>query len=494
MKKANYIQEDNNQKGYILLGVMVLTGLAMLVSSSMLQTSESSNKVRYVLKKDAENFYNVESTINKVTAWLQENSANMVGGFKKDSFESNFNLSSPSGASNQGEAFIIPTMVKMKGSGEAVQLTNNAFFGSSAFPTTSNLVTGASFNPVTAFQSMDFGNDVSVRLLMVWATETNGNYQPIFRIDAVTGSDPERGVHGINFIKSSLVTANGGIGYYSQAAPFSTGSPNNQCWSYKFTWNEGTQTWSRGAPRSNCIITSRSNISLKSAIHGSVASLVNNGVQLNGGSVSGDVCAGPGCPVSFTLPNEPSWDDRCGGVPQVNITAASANHLIASGDTLASQCFHTISIGANRGVRFTTPDKPYYIKNLLPQNNSNSRIHFDTVTPDKKYQLYIDNLANGSINGNQLVGTNLAPHQLEIYITAGGLLRLNGTAALHGIITGNVGHTIELLGNFSFYGALRSNTVQVNGNAVLGYDEDLGGEPVLTDINYTLYKASQRYR
>ena len=74
------------------------------------------------------------------------------------------------------------------------------------------------------------------------------------------------------------------------------------------------------------------------------------------------------------------------------------------------------------------------------------------------------------------------------------LFNINGTASMNGIIVGTQNHTIEHSGNFKFYGALRSNAVNVIGNATLGYDEDIGGTPVLSDINFTLYKASQRYR
>jgi hypothetical protein len=262
----------SGEKGYVLLGILALTGITMMVASSMLQSSASSSKTRYVVRKDAENFYNVESSINKVTAWLQANSKNIVSVFTENGFNAYFSQDiSPSSGSNQGSAFVVPTMIKMNGSNNAVQLTNNSFFGSSAFPSTSNINSGTAFNATQSFDSTDFGNNVSVRLLLVAAQETDGNYQPVFRIDAVTGADPERGVHGINFVKSSLYTTNIGAGYYAEHASFTTGNPNNQCWSYNYTWNENSQSWSRGAPRTNCDISARSNITLKSAIHGNVA-------------------------------------------------------------------------------------------------------------------------------------------------------------------------------------------------------------------------------
>jgi hypothetical protein len=119
---------------------------------------------------------------------------------------------------------------------------------------------------------------------------------------------------------------------------------------------------------------------------------------------------------------------------------------------------------------------------------------FATTGPGNKYTIYVDNFVGGSINGNQLVATNLAPNQLEIYVTTDGTLTLNGTASMNGVITMTENSTIRHNGNFPFYGAYRAGAVNVIGNAVLGYDEGIVGTPSLSDINFTLYKASQRYR
>lgn len=383
----------------------------------------------------------------------------------------------------------------MNGTNNAVQLTNNSYFGASAFPTSTNIDTNATFDAASAFATADFGENVNVRLLMVWALATDGHYQPIFRIDAVTGGEgPDHGVHGVNFIKSSLVTGDSGIGYYSQTGDFSTGTPNNECWSYQYTWNAGTSTWTRGAARSNCLILSQDDIILRSAIHGSVMTNKPNGISLSGGSISGSQCANPGC-VSYTLPVNPTWAVRCAGAPIVDVTIASAVQNLTSGAALAQQCYRNVTVPSNRRVNFATVNHPYYIQNLILQNNSNSRMSFSTSGPGNKYMIYADNFNGGSINGNLMISTNLAPHQLEIYLTQGGTtFTLNGTATINAVFVGTNTTTIRHNGNFPFYGAYRANTVQVLGNATLGYDEALGGSPVLTDINFTLFKASQRYR
>ena len=487
-------KRQRKEGGYVLLGILLLLALGLVVTAGMLQSATGTLSTRKVTESNTKNFYDVERTINMVTAWLQDNSKNLVNAFNSSNFSNNFDLGDPVAGVNEGTAFAVPTLVKMKGTNNAVQLTNSAFFGTSAFPQTTNIDTNASFDAVSAFEGANFGTGVNVRLLMVWALATDGHYQPIFRVDAVTGgSEPEHGVHGLNFIRSSLLTGPGGVGFYASGGGLETGSPNNVCWSYKYSWDAGTNAWNRGAARSNCIVLGRAGIALKSAIHGSVLTNQDEGITLNGGSVSGTMCQHAGC-HSYSLPVVPDWQARCGGEAAVTVVAAANPTNLVSGDALSQQCYQDVTIPSNKTINFATADKPYYIKNLVPQNNSNSKITFTTVGPGHKYILYVDNLANGAINGNQLVATNLAPNQLEIYITKGGTLILNGTASMNGVITGREDLLIKHAGNFPFYGAYRAGTVKVIGNATLGYDEALGSAPALTDISFSLYKASQRYR
>ncbi len=480
-------------RGSALLGVIAVLAIAMIITAGLLTSSTGTLAARRVVESNAKNFYEVERTINTVAAWLQSNSKNIVRAFDSANFSTNFDLGDPVAGANEGSAFAVPTLLKMHGTNNAVQLTNDSYFGTSAFPTTTNIETNAAFNAVSAFQSADFGTNAKVRLLVVWALATNGHYQPIFRIDALTGGNgPEHGVHGINFLKSALVTGNSGVGYYADDGDFATGNGNNDCWSYQYSWDAATTTWSRGAARSNCLVTGQDDIELKSAIHGSVMTNKAHGINLDGGSISGTRCEGSGC-VGYTLPPAIPYNTSCSGIAGQSITAG-VDTPVSSGAALAQQCFLSITVGSNKSVILNTPNVPYYIKTLTLQNNSNSKLKFATVGPGNKYILYVDSFAGGQVNGNQLVATNLAPNQLEIHLTKAGTMTLNGTAVMNGVFIGNLDHTIKHLGNFRFYGALRSNAVQVTGNATLGYDEALGGSPGLTDINFTLYKASQRYR
>lgn len=485
------------QSGNSILGVLFIMVIGLIITAGMLRTSASTLSTRRVIESNTENFFEVEKTINAVAAWLQQNSKNIVTAFTSANFSSNFDLGDPVAGDNEGTAFAVPTMLKMSGTNNAVQLTNSSYFGSSSFPATTNIETSASFDATTAFAGADFGTNVAVRLLVVWALETDGNYQPIFRVDAITGNgDPEHGVHGINFIKSALVTSDTGIGYYADDGDFQTQTSNNECWSYQYSWNTATSTWSRGAPRSNCLITGQDDIQIKSAIHGSVMTNKYHGINLDGGSISGTKCEGAGC-VSYTLPALDEWAVSCAGQPIRDITATGDDGSptdLTSGPTRAEQCYRTVTVPSNKTIKFVTANQPYYIKSLNLQNNSNSRMRFETFGPGNKFTMYVDSFSGNKINGNQMISTNLAPNQVEVNLPKAGTLTLNGTASMNGVFIGNLDHTIKHSGNFTFYGALRSNAVEVTGNALLGYDEGLGGSPALTDINFTLYKASQRYR
>lgn len=492
MKRA-MLHPGQEESGYTLVAVVVVTAFCLILTGAMLQYSGNSSRIRTITTSNTKNYYEVEKTINSVTAWMQQNSKNLVNAFNSTNFSTNFDMGAPSIGDNVGSSFQVPTLIKMKGTNHSVQLTNNSFFGTSYFPTTTNIDTSASFNAVSAFTSQNFGN-VAIRVLVVWARSTDGHYQPVFRIDAITGSDPQRGVHGINFVRSDLVfSTSGGLGYYSDLGDFQTSTPNNTCNSFQWTWNAGTSTWTRGASRTNCYLYGKDDMTFKGKIWGNVLTRKSGGLDApSQANISGTKCQGTSC-HSYTLPPQTPWATSCSGGNQGNVTAGTPTNL-SSGSTRNLQCWDTITIGSNKTLNISNPDYPYYIKTLTFQNNSNSKLTFTTVGPGKKYTLYVNSFAGGSFNGNQFAATNLAPNQVELNITADGTLTMNGTAIIHGVINTTANFTVTLNGNFAFYGAIRSNAISVIGNAIFNYDEALGSGSTLSDLQFSLYKASQRYR
>ena len=535
-----------SSRGYILVLSMIVLSLGTLVAFGLLRSASNSLAEVGVGKQNAKNFYEVERTINTTTAWLQRNSKNIISAFTGTNFTTNFDIGTATNGANTGTGFPYPTLIKAKSTTNAIQLVNDSYFGTSSFPVTANIDTGVAYNAATDFAAQNFGTGSRVRVLLVWALATDGNYEPIFRIDVINGgTSAERGVHGFNFIKSAFVTGAAstaapaatpspavyaGAGYYGGTGDFTTGSPNNDCWSYVYTWNSVTSQWTRGAQQSNCLITSVDDISLRGAIHGDAKTSKTAGMNAaTQALVSGAKCMGAGC-VTYTLPSPYTWASVCGGNTRdvtagttvaAGITTSGSVTTITSGTTAAEYCYRDITVGSNRTINFGTTDtsaapRQYYIRNIIFGNSSNARMSFNNstgaasplgVAPGNKYIVNVESLGS-SINGNNMVGTNLAPSQLELNIIKAGSLTLNGTATMNAILTGNTSHTITHSGNFRYYGAYRSGTVSVSGNATLGFDEAISVPPAsippvgtpapttatIADINFALFKTSQRYR
>lgn len=494
--------KTQDEKGYVLVGVLFIMAIGLFISGRMLENTSTGLKTRALVKTQAQYQYECEETLNRVVAWLQDNSKNIVTAFTGTNFENNFDMSSPTEGDNDGEHFQVPTMVKMAGTNDSVLLSNNSFFGTAAFPATTNIDTNVAFDAAASFQSANLGS-ANARAVLMWARATDGNYEPIFRVDAVTGNNPDRGAHMYTYVTSQLVVdadAGGGggptgIGFYTETGALETQTGNNQCYSYMWT-HDGT-SWSKGAPRSNCVVASKSTISLKSSINGNALSTTNNGVTLVAptGAVSGTVCETAGC-HNYTLNAFQNWTDTCAASSQGNLTITGATSL-ASGPALANQCWETVTIDNNSTLTLTDKDNPYRFKTLVFQNNSNSRLALVNMVAGEKVTIYADDFAGGSVNGNQLFNTNNSPQNLLVNITGTADVLLNGTAVIQAHIVAPL-VAMTLNGNFNFHGAIEASSMNVLGNSKFNYDENIILEgvspPELSDIAFTIKKASQRYR
>lgn len=488
-----------NERGYLLIGVMLLTFIALVLTAGMLQMSATNTKTRALVKTQAEYYYEAEETLNRAVAWLQANSKNLVGAFVAANFANNFDLrTAPATGANEGEFFKVPSMVAIKGGANSPMLSNNEFFGEAAFPATKNIDTGAAFDAVSAFRSADLGK-ANARAVVIWARATNGDYAPIFRVDAVTGNNPDRGAHTFTYVYSKLETSSptggkDGIGFFTQTLPLTTKTGNNRCDSYAWTYTSGSG-WSKGAPRANCIVASNSTISLEGRISGDALSNVSNGVSVNRpkGEVSGTICGSSGC-HSHSISALSTWSDTCSTASQGNKTITGIVQL-GSGSQLSQQCWDTITIEPNATLVLTDTDNVYRFRQLLFQNNSNSKLQFPLIEPGKHVELFVDNLANGTINGNQFVNTNNAPKTVKINITSDQEFKMNGTADINAHIFAPLSK-VEHLGTFNYHGAIEASGFAVTGNGTFNYDEGINEPlaPTVSDMKLSLKKASQRYR
>lgn len=471
-----------NDRGYAMLGVLFLLILGGIISTGLIMSSGTAIKTRALVKVRTERFYEVEETMNKVVNWLQANSKNIVTAFDSKHFSDNFTIGDPAEGSNEGQQFKIPSMVKMRGTTNSVMLSNNSFFGTSAFPITTNVDSAASFDAANSFKNADLGK-ANARIVLMWARSSNGNYEPIFRIDAVTGNNPDRGVHTYTYVHSTLVTSGGGKGFFG-ANHINLGTPNNDCYSLKYT-NTGNG-WNSGAQQSNCQISSNGIINIKSKVYGTASSKQDPGVILNnGGNVSGAICQSASCTTS-ALPAVNSWATYCPGNTN-DIMAGNLTTLSTAG------CFRDITIPNGNVVNFTDYNNPYYLR-TLNFKGAQGNITFGTIPSGKKITLYMEVPdLNYTLNGNRLINTNNAPHQVEIIYTGVTPLRLNGTSAISAnIIAPNA--SVEVQGNFNYFGGIQALALDVTGNARLFYDEGLGANPTVSDLHYALKKTGQRYR
>lgn len=468
--------------GYVLVGVLILVALAGVVSVGMLDSAKATAKTRAIVKTRSNYYYEVEQTLNSVVTWLQDNSKNLTGGFTADEFEGNYTLGTPSIGENEGEHFQTPTLVKVTGTNDTPMLSNNEFFGTSNFPNTKNIDTNADFDPVASFQAANIG-PANARLVLVWAQEGADSYRPIFRIDVLTGNNPDRGVHSFSYVYSKLTTGNFTPGFYGKTT-FETGSPNNECYSY--LWEHNGTTWNKGAARGNCTVGSDGLVSLKSKINGTASTVQDDGIQLlpPGGQAT-EYCDGSSC-HNVNMPDPGPWSTYCADT--------SPSPTIASNTTYATgACYKNITINNNRTLSLTSTATPYYIKSL-DFKGAASNLKFGTIPPNEKVRVYVETIVGNSLNGNRVLnmGTN-APHQVELIYLGTAALTLNGTMDMGLILIAPYAH-VKVNGTFTMDGGVIANSLEIGGNARINFVENYGAAPSLSDMSFTLRKASQRYR
>lgn len=478
-----------SEKGYMLLGVLFVLSLSLMVTSGLMSATASHAKVRATVKIQADSYYKVEETLAKVSSWMQDNSKYLLTPFTQANFNTNFDLGTPSNGDNEGLDFSVPTMVKMKSTNDSVMLSNNAFFGESAFPATTHFDTGASFDAVSEFANADFGQ-ANARVILIWARSTAGNYEPIFRVDVITGNNPDRGVHSFSYLYSTLASvASSAVGFYGKDG-FSTQTSNNKCASYQYTYASGA--WTRGAVKSNCYIASDQNINVKSQISGTVLTNLDNGVTLfsPSGAVSGTICEGAGC-HAYAPTALSAWSTTC-ATNQGDLTINSNTTLTPSGSAPAQNCWQDITVNANKTLTFDSLTYEYHIRKLWIKGSG--RIAFPVVPEGSQIKIYVEEIVGDNLNGNMLVNTNNAPNTLKIFYTGTNSFTFNGTASIHTFFDAPYAD-VTLNGNFNYYGGVTSKTLDIKGNASFYYDEANGGSaPALSDMNFAIRKASQRYR
>ena len=503
-------------RGNSMISLMAIMTISLAVVSGLLGDSASTAKAKAITDDRSDQFYEVEHAIGSVGAWLQSHSSDIIGAFVDSHYTTNFSEGAPSVGANDTGEFTLLTKLKIAGTSDSVLLTNDESFGESAFPTTTNIKTGAAFDPVSDFESTfskeSGATNVSVRATLIWAENANTNgYAPIFRVDALTGSNPNKGVHSYAYAVSQLIT---------QTTPPVTATQYNNmgffgrdlfavkrsCWSYN--WSIVGGVWIQGTKASNCSIGSNTVFSREhnqALINGIARTTSTSDDAIPEGFVTGQTCAGAGC-HNYTLPTYSNWAVLCNGLPTATNAPAEPSRGVcytnASGVTLKALDKATAPSGDARL-------DSYLFKNVNGSmtfaSTTVSGASAITKTGIHPVVIYVDRFnspATDKITGDTVINNTLAPHQVDIRYVGTNSFSDQGNVNLRAMLTApNV--TVTLTGNSSIYGALRAAGIDNQGSGEFYYDENIGpasseviisgGVPTVTGANFSLNKASLHY-
>jgi hypothetical protein len=503
-------------RGNSMISLMAIMTISLAVVSGLLGDSASTAKAKAITDDRSDQFYEVEHAIGSVGAWLQSHSSDIIGAFVDANYATNFSEGAPSVGANDTGEFTLLTKLKMAGTSDSVLLTNDDSFGESAFPATTNIKTGAAFDAVSAFESTfskeSGATNVSVRATLVWAENANSNgYAPIFRVDALTGSNPNKGVHSYAYAVSQLITQTtppvtatqyDNMGFFGR----DVFAVKRSCWSYNWAISGGV--WVQGTKASNCSVGSNAAFTREhnqALINGIARTNSSDNDAIPDGFVTGQTCAGAGC-HNYALPAYPNWTVLCSGLPTVANAPASPSRGVcytnATGVTLKALDSATAPSGDSRL-------DSYLFKNvngsMTVANTTVLGASAITKTGIHPLVVYVDRFNSPStdkITGNTVINNTLAPYQFDLRYVGSTAFSDQGNVTLRAMLTApNV--TVTLTGNSSIYGALRAAGIENQGSGEFYYDENIGpasseviisgGVPEVTGANFSLNKASLHY-
>ncbi len=492
MKKTLY-QDKEAVAGFAIVPFLILMALCTAVLVGALKLSASSTRTTFASKVRSQRYYQSEAALNQALSWIRANSQNLVTPFKGTNFYNSFDRTSPSIGANDTTTYKVPTRLKVKGTNNSVILTNSSELATGAFPSTSNIVSGVSFDAQNQFAAKPFVNS-SVRLTLIDAIPLDPakdapplatpetDFSPIFRLDAMTGTD--RGAHVSGYVTGNLYYVDT-IGFYGKDYV----NVNQDC-------DSATSTGATPGPKNaKCPVGSRGpiNIANNAKVYGSART---NGTVSPANKVCADypsctkqgrVCQGSGCAVP-DLPVFDSWETYCPTNHGDYTVGANQNRILVT-----AGCYNTVSIGNRGSLTLQTTSAPYYFKTLtIDGGNPQTQLKIAPSPSSGTIQLYLQTITGNIINGNQTVNPAYTPSQFRIYYLGTNDLKLNGNANMAFAMVAPYAN-VELLGNGDFYGGIMAKSLIFNGSASITYDETLGGT-ALNDLTLRLRNTEEGYK
>ena len=496
-----------SESGSILVSVLILMAVAAVIVSSALSSSAANSRSMYEAENRVIEYYRSEESLSKAVTWLRTNSTDLVSVFSRSNFYSTFDRTSPTIGANDTAIFTVPTKIKMQGTNNSVILTTSNAIATGAYPSTTNPLTGATFNALTTFSSASLGSD-PVRLTLVDAiaidsTKDYGDtdagsatpetdFYPVYRVDSMKAVD--RGAHTFGYVVGNLVS-DAGYGFYGQNLV----TMNQDCDSY--VSNNGA--YSSTSKKANCAVGSNGTVQIQQSneVYGTAKTngSINNSNPY-GGKVCADftnncptpgtTCAGATCGVA-SLPTFQTWATYCPS-NQGDLSVSSNTTLTVAGNASNQKCWNSVTVATNTTLTLSTTAYAYYIDTLTFQNNSNSQLNIAPSPASGTVTLYVRTITGDSVNGNQIFNSNNKPYQFRINYLGTNALTINGNSQVKAFVTAPYA-AVSFSGSNEFYGGIKALSLSTSGSAGLHYDES-GDIPVLSDSEYTIRSLEERYR
>jgi hypothetical protein len=521
---------NESESGHTLVAVLMLVVVTAVAGASAAGVLGTGIQTMSTTNSRTEEYFKDEKVLGEALQWMRENSTGMADVFGRSKFYASFKRRSSQVGTNDKGTFQVPTKIGPRSApdqsiilaSDPILLKSNASSNAQgSFPSTTDTKSGATFNPLAAFQSTNFRSK-KVRITLVDAVPVepgkdfgeNGpqpqtDFQPLYRVDVldreqiareVTGQ-PEGGTASRVFLRDrgghlfghvlGKLQYDFGMGFYGRDSV----EIRQPCDSYLS--NSGP--YSNGAAKSNCPIGSSGTVSIlnNTNVYGSVRT---NGAMSArapfGGRVCADsqcsapgtICEGPSCHVPG-LPTFNTWDTYC-PKNRGTVMPTSGTLLTVSGNTPAERCWAKVTIGSNRIVTLTSTTYPYFIDELDISNAG--RLNFAPSPSTGTITLYVRKITGDTFNGNQVFNVNNKPYQLRLNYLGTDELRLNGTADMSAFIIAPYS-AVEVLGSFVFKGGIKATALTFNGNGSLHYDES-GDITTLKGVSYQIRNVTQFYR
>lgn len=486
------------REGFALIPFLIFMVLCSAIVIASLNVSSSTTRTTHATTMRSKRYYQAESALHTALAWMRKNSQSLVSPFTAANFYNTFERTSPSIGTND-TVVKVPTKLKLKSSNtQSVVLRSASALGASNFPNTTHMVTSAAFQPATSYPSAGFGDTlVQVTLIDAFpidptkdapplaAAETD--FYPIYRIDAMTGTD--RGSHLYGYVTGNLYYIDV-IGFYGRESV----EVNQDCKSSYFT------TPNPGAYNAKCPVGSNGPITLanNAEIYGSARSNTSVTpvshvcsdlacVKKGENYCAGTSCAVPDIPADLGVPACPP-----GGGPNISTKNDRRDEIPLSGG-----CYGAVSVTNKKKIVLWDVKNKYYFESLsIDGGNPGTQIYIDPKDEHGNKSnlpvlLYVKNLPSGNINGNETVNSAAKPSQFYFYYLGAAPIKLNGNAEFRMKLTAP-NADIEMTGTADYYGGCLAKKLKFQGSTKIVYDEALGGTS-LNDFTSRLRSIEEAY-